>query len=612
MPRFPDLPIGRKLVVVGVAASTVALAVSTAIFFLMTVVALRDDIEKDLNLQAVILGDNVASSVAFREPDTAIEALAALQASSTIDMACLYFMDGPLFRGYAANPAIPCPATFAAVPTSVDTGVMVVRDVVHRKQKYGKLYMRGNFGEVRDRLAAHVVGAIVAIALGVAAAVLLSARIQRVVAGPIQDLSSTALKISQAGDYSLRATKRSDDEIGQLVETFNTMVAEVERRDEQLRSASRLKDEFLAALSHELRTPLNAVLGWIQVLRLAPYDPALTARAYLSIERNARAQTALIEDLLDISRVVTGKLHFKVEVVDLTAIVEAALEVVRPAAEAKSITIERQLLPSPQHVLGDANRLQQIAWNVLSNAVKFTAGGGRVEVSLGTVGDNYVLEVADDGVGIAPEFLPHVFDRFRQADGSLTRPHGGLGLGLAIARELTELHGGRIVARSAGSGRGTTLTVTLPRSAASPRVAAGPAPGNSADAPRLDGTTVLVIDDDEDTRELGRLVLASAGADVLAVSSGAEALRLLAAKRHVDIIMCDLAMPGMDGYELMRTIRADEASTGRSIPAIAVSAHAGATVEARARDAGFQGFMAKPYNLEPLLASLNALRLKQG
>ena len=601
MAWFPDLPIGRKLMLVGVATSVLALAVASAIFFVTTVVALREDIRNALMLQAIVLADNVASSVAFGDTTTAEETLAALKNSSTIDAACIYEESGRLFLGYVATGrADKCPQEASQTAAFIDGGVHIDRPVLHRGRRYGTLYMHGNFSEVASRLAAHTVGALIAIALGVIAALLLSARIQRVVSRPLRDLSSTAVKITQAGDYSLRATKRSEDEIGQLVDTFNTMLTEVERRDEQLRAASRLKDEFLAALSHELRTPLNGVLGWIQVLRGVPHDPVLAARAYASIERNARAQAALIEDLLDISRIVTGKLHFRAEPIDLTAVIDAALEVVRPAAEAKQVTIDRVLLAPPQYVLGDAHRLQQIAWNLLSNAVKFSTPGGRVHVSLARDGGNYLLEVRDEGVGISPEFLPHVFDRFRQADGSTTRIHGGLGLGLAIARELTILHGGRIEARSAGVGRGTTLAVTLPRSNVLPLT--GVPDGTTGAA--LAGLLVLVVDDDEDTRELARIVLSTAGAVVVPAGSAADAIRALGS-RQPGIILCDLAMPGMDGFELLRTIREGRTPASASTPAIAVSAHAGAAVERRVLESGFQAFVAKPYDIDVLVDAIS-------
>jgi signal transduction histidine kinase len=603
MRPFRDLPIGHKLITLSVASSTLALVVCTGVFLTWTFVSLRTSIRTDLSLQADILADNTAAALAFNDPASADETVAALKASSNVDLACVYDLAGQLFASYLAQvPRLVCPARQPESGSALGGDVDFMRQVVFRERTYGTLYLRGNFGQVRERLAAQALAALGAIGVGVIAAILLSLRTQRVISEPIAELSSTAARISHAGDYSLRAVRRTDDEIGELVETFNGMVEEVARRDEQLRAASRLKDEFLAALSHELRTPLNAVLGWVQVLRATPYDPALASRAYASIERNARAQTTLIEDLLDISRIVSGKLQFKLETVDLVAVIEAALEVVRPAAEAKKIAIERLLPASPQIIIGDPNRLQQIAWNILSNAVKFTGAGGHIQVNLEPNADDIVLRVRDDGIGVAAEFLPHVFDRFRQADGSMTRPHGGLGLGLAIARELTELHGGRIVAESPGVGLGATLTVTLPRSATRPIAVTSSVP---ADDGRLDGLRLLVVDDDEDTRELARVVLVGAGATVMGAANAADALNLIRTGT-VDVLLCDLAMPGIDGYELMETVRSGE-SNGARIPALAVSAHAGSVIEDRVRRAGFDAYVSKPYNFESLFLAIRGV-----
>jgi signal transduction histidine kinase/ActR/RegA family two-component response regulator len=430
---------------------------------------------------------------------------------------------------------------------------------------------------------------------------------QRVVSRPLLELTTTAQTISAGGDYSLRAVRHSGDEIGQLVDTFNTMVAEVERRDEQLRAASRLKDEFLAALSHELRTPLNAVLGWVQVLRAGQSSPEIVARAHESIERNARAQATLIEDLLDISRIVTGKLNLKSEPVDVTAIVEAALEVVRPAADAKEIAIHRELAPSPQFVIGDGDRLQQIAWNLLSNAVKFTGKGGRIDVALRTVDDTLVFEVRDDGAGIEPAFLPHVFDRFRQADGSLMRRHGGLGLGLSIVRELTELHGGEVAAASDGPGRGAVFTVILPCPASMPLT---PHRTGSAGAGQLHDIRVLVIDDDEDARFLAARAIIDAGGTAVPVDSAEQAAQVLAGQRF-DVILSDLAMPGVDGFAFLESLRRKAGPGAAPTPVIAVTAHAGPTAE-RARASGFEAVVTKPYDFETLFTAVRRAAARDG
>jgi len=611
MRNFRDLPIRRKLIVIGVAASGLALFVSGASLLISVFIGLRSGLWNDLRVNASIVADNLTAALAFDDRGIATETVGALRATPSVDGACVYDLKRELYASYLAPNTADCPAQPPTDGETIDNGLIIVRPVVQIDRRLGTLFIRSNLTEVRQRFAAQVPAALAAMALGVTVAILLSTRMQRFISEPIGDLSSTAAKISRAGDYSIRATKQGEDEIGQLVDTFNGMVAEIGRRDEQLRAANRLKDEFLAALSHELRTPLNAVLGWIQVLRVAPADAATTARAHESIERNARAQASLIEDLLDVSRIVTGKLHFTLESVDLNVVIDASLEVVRPAADAKSITIRRDLPPLPQLITGDPNRLQQIFWNLLSNAVKFTGRNGHVDVSLRLESDTYCFEVRDDGIGIAPDFLPHVFDRFRQADGTLTRPHGGLGLGLSIARELTEMHGGRVEIASDGLGRGATFTVTLPKPASAATATTAPA---GIGEMTLNGLSLLVVDDDEDARELSAAALGSAGAAVHTVASADEALRILTGGR-IDVLLCDLAMPDTDGYRLLEIIRTGSDGAVRRVAAVAVSAHAGAAIEARARASGFQAFVAKPFNLESLYRAIRlalAVRMADG
>ena len=604
MARVRDLPLGDKLVVVGVASSALALIAASLIFLLSNLLSVRATARNELRLQGAIIAENTAPSVMFRNHATAAETMSALRVTG-VDLACLFDADGRLFATHVEGTAAGCPP---APPVEGSEGLRYIDErlpVIFQNRQHGVLYLRSNLSDLWSRMGDQFVAALAGIGLGVVVAVLLSRWVRRIIAEPIVELSATAGRIARAGDYSLRAVRKGNDEIGELVDTFNRMVSEVERRDEQLRAAGRLKDEFLAALSHELRTPLNAVLGWIQVLRTTPADPITTARAYESIERNARAQASLIEDLLDISRIVSGKLHVKAEAVELSGVIEAALEVVRPTAEAKQMTIVRRLLPPPQTVIGDPQRLQQIAWNLLSNAVKFAGKGGHVTVSLREEGDNYVFEVQDDGIGIAPDFLPYVFERFRQADGSITRRHGGLGLGLAIARELTELHGGRVVASSAGEHRGATFAVTLPRAAGRSAMALSSSIG---DAAFLHGLSVLVVDDDRDAKDLASVLLSAGGAKVRTVSSAEEALRAMVSDRF-DILLCDLAMPGIDGYELMQLIRENADLPHHRTPAVAVSAHAGTVVESRVRASGYDGFVSKPYGVDQLVA---AIRLALG
>ena len=364
--------------------------------------------------------------------------------------------------------------------------------------------------------------------------------------------------------------------------------------------ANRIKDEFLATLSHELRTPLNAILGWTALL-LNGEVPGGEMRALQTIARNAKAQVQLIEDLLDVSRILSAKLTLEVGAVDFVQVVQAAIDVVRPAANSKDIRLTSTFDEPQIWIAGDADRLQQIVWNLLANAIKFTRPDGRVDVTVRR-GQGYVrIAVRDTGVGILPSFLPYVFDRFRQADSSATRTHGGLGLGLAIVRHLVELHGGTVAAESDGEGQGATFTIELPvgrhpTTGRSPVVA----PGSGQ---RIDGLRVLVVDDRADERELLKTILERHGADVTTAESTREALRAIAARRP-EVVISDIAMPGEDGYTLLRQIRALGPEQGGDIPAIAVTAHARAEDRERALATGFQMYVAKPINRAKLLEAV--------
>ncbi|MBI4477391.1 MAG: response regulator [Acidobacteria bacterium] len=363
--------------------------------------------------------------------------------------------------------------------------------------------------------------------------------------------------------------------------------------------ASRAKDEFLATLSHELRTPLNAVLGWVHMLKSGMLAPEASQKALDSIERNAAIQAQLTADLLDVSRVITGKLALECAPVDLATTIDAALDAVRSAASAKnieiSVVVDREACP----VWGDASRLQQIIWNLLSNAVKFTPQSGQIQVRLARVDTFTELRVSDTGAGIPQSFLPFVFDRFRQADGTTTRKHGGLGLGLAIVRHLTELHGGTVSAESVGPDRGSTFIVRLPVPAVltSSTPSADRRPGSET---KLQGVRVLVVDDDEDARHLVDAVLEHRGADVKAAASADEAFDMIAADKP-DVLLIDICMPGEDGYSLMRRIRELPAAAGGATPAAALTAYSTADDRRQAIAVGFQMYLAKPIDPEVLV-----------
>ena len=396
--------------------------------------------------------------------------------------------------------------------------------------------------------------------------------------------------------------KQAESEREQLLKREQEARAEAE-------AANRMKDEFLATLSHELRTPLNAMLGWTTLLRTRKFNEATTARALETIDRNTKSLQQLIEDVLDVSRIITGKLRLNICPVEIVPIIEAAIETVLPAAEAKNIQIDLGLDASVGAILADANRLQQVFWNLLTNAVKFTPKGGRVEVRLDRINSRIQVRVSDTGQGIAPDFLPYVFDRFRQADSSSTRSHGGLGLGLAIVRHLVELHGGTVRAESQGEGKGATFIVDLPIRAVriqaseseqlQPQVTSEP----QMCALSLEGLRVLVVDDEADARELLTTILTQYGAKVTAVATAGEALETIQ-KSQLDVLVSDIGMPGEDGYTLIRKIRAIDPNQGGKIPAVALTAYAGVQDQRQTLSAGFQIHLPKPVNPSQLATAI--------
>ncbi len=387
----------------------------------------------------------------------------------------------------------------------------------------------------------------------------------------------------------------------------------------EAQEANRMKDEFLATLSHELRTPLNAIVGWAHVLRGGPLDKAVVARAVDTIDRNARTQTQLISDILDVSRIVTGKLRLSVGPVELPAVVESSLEAARPAAAAKEIRIEAEIDPLAGPVSGDSDRLQQVVGNLLANAIKFTPKGGRVKMRLTRLESAVEIVVEDSGVGIAPEYLPRLFERFRHPDASTTRPHGGIGLGLAIVRHLVELHGGSVEATSEGRGRGASFRVRLPLLGmrgsvlgSRPGVAdARSARGRAGELPSLDGVRVLVVDDEKDARDVIVAILEQRGARTFEAASVEEALLRLDEERP-DVLVSDIGLPEEDGYSLMRRIRALPRERGGGIPAAALTAYARTEDRMQALLAGFQIHVPKPVQPAELIAVVSSLAARKA
>jgi PAS domain S-box-containing protein len=387
-----------------------------------------------------------------------------------------------------------------------------------------------------------------------------------------------------------------------LLESERAARAEAER-------ASRVKDEFVAMVSHELRTPLNAILGWTQLMMRSRQDPMVIDRGLDVVIRNTRVQAQLISDLLDISRIVSGKLRLEIQMTDLGVIAEEAIETVYQEAVAKGVEIRRELAREAGLVAGDPARLQQVVWNLLTNAIKFTPAGGRVDVVLRHAGAGVELIVSDTGVGIRSEALPHVFERFHQIDRSITRRFGGLGLGLSIVKNLVEAHGGSVQAHSAGEGKGATFTIRLPAAVAPPAIERETAPATARDTADLSlgGVRVLVVEDEPDTREFVRRLLAAHGATVVSAADATEALeRFTAEQPHV--LISDIGLPEVDGYELMRRVRERAAGDGSAIPAIALTAYARSEDRTRALRAGYQAHLAKPVEPNELIATVASLK----
>jgi signal transduction histidine kinase/ActR/RegA family two-component response regulator len=395
-------------------------------------------------------------------------------------------------------------------------------------------------------------------------------------------------------------------ELQAQLEARSRLLESEARARQEAEKANRLKDEFLATISHELRTPLTAIVGWAQLLRKGNLDPATAARGLEIIQRNAHSQTQLISDLLDVSRIISNKLLLNVDRVSLPSIIEGALDAITPEAEAKGIHLQRDIASDFPLISGDSERLQQVIWNLLSNAIKFTPRDGSVRVTLERNNAEAVITVTDSGIGIDPKFIPHVFDRFRQASAATTRAHGGLGLGLSIVRQLAELHGGSAQVFSEGDGKGSTFTVRLPLNLAEGEDDGDADRNDGAEgdaASVLNGMKILVVDDERDAREFLRTAVERYGSRVETANSVPEALEAILHERP-DFLVSDIGMPGEDGHSLIRKIRALPEERGGQTPAIALTAYARSEDQLRAVQAGFQMHLSKPVEPEELVSAI--------
>jgi signal transduction histidine kinase/ActR/RegA family two-component response regulator len=632
---FGDLPIRLKLIAMIMTTCAVVLVLASLGYLVVDYYQTRAQLEEDLRAQSELILQNSLAALEFDDDRVARETLDTLSSKPSIQLACLYGRSGKPLAGYRRQEdSGQCPPSPPPLGVRYGSEHVQLTSLSEREGRtIGTLLLLSDLAVLarRGRIQLGVVSLVLVLALVVA--VLLSSRLQRIVSAPITALANTAGEVSRRGDYSLRAARSTDDELGDLVEAFNRMLERIESREAELskanqelrrevaerrraeqecaellvreREANRLKDEFLATLSHELRTPLNAILGWTKLLRANAVPVASMDRALEKVERNAQVQSRLIEDLLEISRIVSGKLRLDPRPFDVITLCSTAVESIRPAAETRGVTLQRRFETGAMPTVGDPDRIQQVIWNLLSNAVKFTPSGGSVTLTARRVEGVDEIIVSDTGVGIDPVFLPKVFETFRQADASTTRTYGGLGLGLSIVRQLVDLHGGEVTAASEGQGRGATFTVRLPVRAIEPRRPDIAVPPPESVKGRLSGRDVLIVDDDRDTRELLASALDDAGARVRAAASAEEALTL-SLERVPDAIVSDLGMPGEDGYTLMQRLHA---ALGPQVPRarLALSAFAGDADRDRALSAGFQHHVAKPADPHALIRLLEEM-----
>ena len=606
MKAFKDQPIARKAVILGLAPTVCALAIAGIAFLLSVYVSVRRDVINDIATSAAMVADSTNLAVSLQDAATISELAAALRERTTIDRVCVFGVDGKYLGGYA-RPGEACPSSVANEAAPSRGHVHRDQDVLIGNRRVGVVHVVGNLDQVYRTVGVQAGVTVLALLGAIGVALLLIGRLQRAIAQPVSELAQTADRVSRTNDYTLRARQTTDDEVGSLVRSFNDMLGAIQRAEtersqllQREREASRLKDEFLAAVSHELRTPLNAILGWTHILSATNPPPETLAKGLNALHRNARTQTRLIEDLIEVSRIATGKLNLKIEVVDLRDVVRQASESLHATAAAKPVSLEATVPPEPSLVAGDRDRLQQVVWNLVSNAIKFTPPDGVIVVTLGASGKEFVLRIRDTGIGIAPDFLPFVFERFRQADGSTTREFGGLGLGLSIVQDLVHLHHGTVTASSAGRNLGSEFVVRLPQLVDTAVPQPKPAALAPASTPRLAGVDVLVVDDNEDAVDLVGTTLSAAGARVRVARSGAEAIEQWS-ERPADVLVCDLAMPAMDGFEVLRQIRGLEAEAEGKAYAIALTAYASRDYIDRTRAAGFNAHLPKPFDPGALL-----------
>jgi signal transduction histidine kinase len=588
--RIPALlggSVRRKTMGVVLAVAFVTLLVNALVLTVYEVRTYREARLVEARAQAQILGRAAAPALAFNDQKEANAALAALKARTDVVAATLYGPDGRLFASYA--------------PQGAFTGdvVRASRDIVEGGQRLGSVEVVTRSG-LRERILAFagILVAVMAVALG--AALLLSAWLQRVLTQPILDIDPAARSVIERRDYSVRARRTTDDEIGVLADAFNRMLGEVEASHGELRDADRRKDEFLATLAHELRNPLAPVRNALYLMRVAPPDDPSAIAARAMIERQVGQMVRLIDDLIDVSRITTGKLALRRERVEVGAVARSAIEAVEPAMRARQLDFQASLPAVPVYVSADPTRLAQVYLNLLNNACKFTEPGGRVRFELGLEAGMLVGRVRDNGIGVPSGQLASIFQMFNQADRSFERTAGGLGVGLALSRRLVELHGGTIEAHSDGEGRGAEFVVRIPALGAEPGEAAGALPPRRAGNGRR---RILLVDDNADYADSLAAVLRADGNEVRVANDGKSGLDAARSFRP-EVAFLDIGMPGMNGFELARHLREDAAT--REAILVAITGFSQPADRVRGRQAGFDRYLIKPVEIEAVKEILGA------
>jgi two-component system, sensor histidine kinase len=603
-PRLPPTAssVGRKIGRLVLTTTFAALLLAGIALLVYEARTYREAWVSDLTTQAEILARSSAPALAFEDPQTARANLALLQAREGVDAAAIFKADGSLFASYTRNSADVAPSLPPWRGNRVEGGkLLLAQPIVENGETLGTVYLSARYDlaqRIRDYLL--ILGAVMLGALLVA--LIVSARLQRTITEPIAALTQATRKVIDERDFSERVKKTTDDEIGTLVDGFNSMLGEVGERAEALREADRRKDEFLATLAHELRNPLAPMVNAIAILRRPGVSPDITERAHGMMERQLAQMVRLVDDLLDVARITTGKLTIHKQSAELAAIVRSAVETARPLIDSRRHELRVELPAEPVYLNADATRLAQVFSNLLNNAAKYTDEGGHIQLTAQVEERDAVVEIRDDGIGIAPEMLPRVFEMFAQADNSIERKQSGLGVGLTLARRFIELHGGSIEAHSSGLRRGSSFRVRLPVMAALASHNRGSGASKGSGDP--DALRILLVDDNVDFVSSLAVLLQTLGHEVRVAHDARDALAA-ADEFAPDFAFLDIGLPEVSGYELAAQLRASPRTAATTL--VAVSGWGQEKDRERSQQAGFALHLVKPVEFEKIQAVLSQL-----